>query len=154
MSYVPSYAYCTSVKWLEQAGIFASTRFSSAQSSFIQKLKLDFCDNICRVGLKSKTWEVPNYLKKKSSVSLKKDFISQVHLYFSASFSFYFSASFLFFLFITMPRTFSRNKLVFHWRKIWYPKLTYIFPLVLLFSSKFPIHNIKLGQWFLLTLKC
>ena len=153
MSYVPSYAYCTSVKWLEQAGIFKSTRFSSAQCSFIQKLKLDFCDNICRVRVKSKTWEVKNYLKKKSSFHWRKISYLKLTYIFQLVFLFISQLVFLFFLFITMPRTFSRNKLVFHWRKVWYPKLTYIFPLVLLFSSKFPIHNIKLGQWFLLTLK-
>ena len=42
---------------------------------------------------------------------------------------------------------------MFHWRKVSYFKFTYIFALVLLFISKFPIHNLKLGRWFLLTLK-
>ena len=144
MSYVPSYAYCSSVKWLERAGIFTSTRFSSAQSSFIQKLKLDFFDNISRVHT---DWRKNLVFHWRKISYLKLTYIFQL------VFLFIFQLVFLFFLFITMPRTFSRNKLVFHWRKIWYPKLTYIFPLVLLFSSKFPIHNIKLGQWFLLTLK-
>ena len=37
------------MKWLEQNNMFTSTWFSSVQSSFIQKFKLDFCDNIGRV---------------------------------------------------------------------------------------------------------
>ena len=51
------------------------------------------------------------------------------------------------------PRTFWGERLVLHWISISYFKFTYIFPLVLLFISKFPIHNLKLARWFLLTLK-
>ena len=36
------------MKWLEQSYIFTSTWHSNAQSSFIQKFKLDFWDSICR----------------------------------------------------------------------------------------------------------
>ena len=51
------------------------------------------------------------------------------------------------------PRTFWGEKLVFHWINISYFKFTYIFPLVFLFIFKFPIHNLQLARWFLLTLK-
>ena len=87
------------MKWLEKSNIFTSTLFFSAQSSFIQKFKLDFCDNICRVHTvwwKSKNWEVQNFLRRKSSVSLKKDFIFQVHWYFSTSNAFYLQVSYIY----------------------------------------------------------
>ena len=38
---------------------------------------------------KSKMQEKQNFLKKKTSVSLEKDFIFRFHIYFSASFTFY-----------------------------------------------------------------
>ena len=78
---------------------FTNTLFFSAQSSFIQKFKLDFCDNICRVHTvwaKSKSWEVQNFPRRKFSVSLKKDFIFQVHWYFSASYAFYLQISYIY----------------------------------------------------------
>ena len=67
--------------------------FLNVSFSMFLKFELDFFDNICRVytvWAKSKTLESHNFLKRMFSVELKKDFISQVHLYFSASFAFFF----------------------------------------------------------------
>ena len=72
------------------------TWFSSAQSSFITKFLVNFCDKICRahtVLARSKMQEKQNFLKKKFSVSLEKDFIFGFHIYFSGSFASYFLVS-------------------------------------------------------------
>ena len=45
------------------------------------------------------------------------------------------------------------KNLVFHWRKVSYFVFIHIFPLVLLLISSFQIHNLKLAQRFILTLK-
>ena len=84
---------------------FSSAYFSSAQKNSIQKFELDFCDNICRthtVWVKSKTYEAQKFLKRKFSVSLKKDFIFQFHIYFSAIFAFYFLVSYTYSQFSVM----------------------------------------------------
>ena len=57
---------------------------------------------------RSKVQQAQNFLKKKNSVSVEKDFLFQFHTH---------------------------------------------SPLVLLFISKFPMHNLEPVQWFLLTLK-
>ena len=91
------FTWCTSLKWLEKNNICASTWFLSAQGSPTQKFELDFCDSLCRthtVWARSKPYEPQNFLKTIFSVSLKKDFIFQFHLYFSASFGFYFLDSY------------------------------------------------------------
>ena len=58
---------------LEKSNIFTSACFSSAQSSFIQKFKMDFCENIWRahttVWGKFKTYETQNFLKRKFIIS-------------------------------------------------------------------------------------
>ena len=46
-----------------------------------------------------------------------------------------------------------RENLVFHGRKLLYFEFTFVFRLVLLFISIFPIHNLKLTRWFILILK-
>ena len=58
--------------------ISTSTWCSSAQSSFIPRFLVDFCKKIRRahtVLLRSKMQEAENFLKKKFSISLEKDFI-------------------------------------------------------------------------------
>ena len=70
--------------------------FSNAQSSFIPKFLVDFCDKIRRahaVLAKCKMKEAQNFLKKKFSVLLEKDFIFRFHICFSASFASYFLVS-------------------------------------------------------------
>ena len=60
------------------------TWFSIAQSSFITKFLLNFCDKICRahtVLARSKMQEKQNFLKRKVSVSLEKDFIIYIYIY-------------------------------------------------------------------------
>ena len=81
--------------WAGQGNILTGTWFSSAQSSFIQKFQLDFCDGIwevCAVLAGSKAWEVQNFLKKKFSVTGER-FHIPFDIYFSASFAFYFLVS-------------------------------------------------------------
>ena len=80
--------------------MFTSSWFSSAQGSFIQKFKLDFCGKICRahtVWTRSKTQEAQDFVTRKFSSSLKKDFIFQLHLYFPARFAVYFLVSYTYF---------------------------------------------------------
>ena len=70
--------------------------YSSAQSSFIIKSPVNICHKIRRTHktlARSKMWEKQNFLKKKLSISLEKDFIFCFHTYFSASFAFYFFVS-------------------------------------------------------------
>ena len=71
------------MEWLRQSKIFTSTWFSRTQSSFIiPKFLVDFCDKTRRtptVVTKSKMWKAHNFLKKKISISLEKDFIFQFH---------------------------------------------------------------------------
>ena len=57
--------------------------FSSAQSSFITKFLVNYCDKIRiahTVLARSKMWEKQNFLKKKFSVSLERDFIFCFHI--------------------------------------------------------------------------
>ena len=54
------------MKWLEQSNIFTSAWFSCAQSSFIPKFLVDFCDKIRRAHT---VLARSNFLKKKFSVS-------------------------------------------------------------------------------------
>ena len=78
-----SFELCTNVHLLY---IFTSTWLSSAQTSFIQKFQLDFCNKILithSVLARSKIQETQNFLKKKCSVSIS------ISLIFSASFAFY-----------------------------------------------------------------
>ena len=58
---------------------------ASAQRSFIQKFKLNFCGNICRVHTvweKYKTYESQNFLKRQFRVSLKKDFMDISYIFY------------------------------------------------------------------------
>ena len=53
------------------------------QSSFIGKFLVDLCDKVCRAHTvlpRSKTQENQNFLRKKFSVSLEKDFIFRFHI--------------------------------------------------------------------------
>ena len=60
----------------------------------VHSSKLDFCDNICRArSVWARPKDAQNFLKRKFSVSLKKDLIFQFLIYFSASFAFYFLVS-------------------------------------------------------------
>ena len=64
---------------------------------FTPKFLVHFCDNICRdhtVLAKSKEKEAQYILRKKYSVSLEKDLIFQIDIYFSASFAFHFLGSY------------------------------------------------------------
>ena len=72
------------MKWMKRSNIFTGTWFSSAQNSFILKFLVDFCDKIRRaltVLARFKMKETQNFLKKKFSVSLEKDFIFRFHIY-------------------------------------------------------------------------
>ena len=70
---------------LEKSNIFTSACFSSAQSSFIQKFKLDFCENICRahttVWGRFITYETQNFLKRKFIISFIYIYIYILYIY-------------------------------------------------------------------------
>ena len=56
---------------------------SSGQSSFITKFLVNYCDKIRiahTVLARSKMWEKQNFLKKKFSISLERDFIFCFHI--------------------------------------------------------------------------
>ena len=64
---------------------YESTQFSSAQSSFIKKFLMNFCDKVRRTHIvlaRSKMQEKQNFLKKKFSVSLIYIYIYIFTLYY------------------------------------------------------------------------